>query len=55
MKKITPEQEQQADAVPFSVISADNPNGTILPPQETQGIDYLKGADVGIAVLRAST
>ena len=32
---------------PFSVISADNPTGTILPPQETQGIDYLKGADVG--------
>jgi penicillin-binding protein 1A len=47
MKKITPQQEQQADAVPFSVIGAGNPNGTILPPQETQGIDYLKGADVG--------
>ena len=33
--------------MPFTVISLDNPNGTILPPQETQGIDYLKGADVG--------
>jgi penicillin-binding protein 1A len=47
MKKITPEQEQQADAVGFSVISPDNPAGTILPPQETQGVEYLKGADVG--------
>ena len=47
MKRITAEQAQQADAVPFSVISLENPNGTILPPQETQGIDYLKGADVG--------
>ncbi len=47
MKKITAQQAQQADAVPFSVIGAGNPNGTILPPQETQGIDYLKGADVG--------
>jgi len=47
MKKITLEQEQQADAVGFSVLTAENPTGTILPPQETQGIDYLKGADVG--------
>jgi penicillin-binding protein 1A len=47
MKKITPAQEQQADAVPFTVLSAFSPNGTILPPQETQGIDYLKGTDVG--------
>jgi penicillin-binding protein 1A len=47
MKRITSEQEQQADAVPFTVISLDNPNGFILPPQETQGIDYLKGTDVG--------
>jgi len=47
MKKITREQEQQADAVGFSVLTADNPTGTILPSQESQGIDYLKGADVG--------
>ncbi len=47
MKRITPEQEQQADAVPFTVISLANPNGFVLPPQESQGIDYLKGTDVG--------
>ena len=47
MKTITPEQEQQADSVPFTVISLDNPTGFILPPQQSQGIDYLKGGDVG--------
>ncbi|HEY2813413.1 MAG TPA: transglycosylase domain-containing protein [Acidimicrobiales bacterium] len=47
MKRITSDQMQQADAVPFTVLSFDNPNGTILARRDSQGVDYLRGADVG--------
>jgi|SRR5581483_1006971 len=41
MHRITPEQFQQADTVPFVV------GQTILPRQESQGIDYQHGTDIG--------